>query len=166
MNKKRMTSIVAWFALLVIVAVLVSFGSCAISTSRERAWRISCAGNLKNVGLGLKMWAGDHGEIYPERLADIGKYLGFQPALFRCFGSGNKPESFETADKWTDYIYVSGLPESVHPSTVLMYCPAQNHKGDGGNVLFADGHVSWFNTQKHCGEGQTSFEDVIGTISP
>ena len=109
------------------------------------------------------MYAGEHGEIYPERLTDIGKYLGFQPALFRCFGSGNEPGKFDTVDEWTDYVYVPGLPESVHPSTVLMYCPAKNHKDDGGNVLFADGHVEWFNAKGNA-SGEPSFEDVIGTI--
>jgi prepilin-type processing-associated H-X9-DG protein len=55
--------------------------------------------------------------------------------------------------------------ESVHPSTVLMYCPAKNHKGDGGNVLFADGHVEWVNSENTKLDGMdTSFEDVIGTI--
>jgi prepilin-type processing-associated H-X9-DG protein len=162
MKKKRIASVALWVSLAVIVSAVALCYS--VDSARERARRVSCCSNLKFACFALHMYAADHGEIYPERLAEIGKYLAFQPALFRCFGSGNEPGTFETVDEWTDYVYVPGLPESVLPDTVIMYCPAKNHKGEGGNVLFGDGHVEWFNTQNHCGEDETSFEDVIGTI--
>ena len=162
MKKKRIKFIVLWVSVAIVVIAVCFF---EVTAAIERARSISCSGNLKCIGLGLKMYAGDHGEIYPEKLADIGKYLGFQPSLLRCFGSGNEPGTFETVDEWTDYVYISGLPESVHPSTVLMYCPAKNHKGKGGNVLFADGHVEWFNSKIAERDGmESSLDEVIGTI--
>ena len=44
----------------------------------------------------------------------------------------------------TDYIYVTGLSEATPPEQVLVYCPPENHGGRGGNILFCDGHVEWF----------------------
>ena len=111
--------------------------------SQVRAVRVACAGNLKNIGLGLKMYAADHDAIYPRRLVDAGRYLAYQPALFVCPSSGTTTGRFETVDEWLDYVYVKGLAESVPPDSVLMYCHPKNHGGVGGNVLFADGHVEW-----------------------
>ena len=151
-----------WLGGLVLFGCVVVIVLPPVFCSRERLPRIDCANNLKQVGLGLKMWAGDHGEVYPNKVEECSR-----AALLICPSSGSElvfPLILDNVGAWMDYTYVPGLPESVPPDTVLMYCPAKNHKGDGGNVLFADGHVSWFNTQKHCGEGQTSFEEVIGTI--
>lgn len=162
MSEKRVRSALLW-ASVVIVAVVVLCPA-AISTSRERARRITCSGNLGSTGLGFKMYAGDHDNAYPDRLVDAGRYVANLPELFVCPSSGNETGSFETVDEWTDYVYISGLGETSSPDTVLMYCPAKNHHGDGGNLLFQDGHVEWFNSEKHCGEDETSFEDMIRTI--
>ncbi len=37
----------------------------------ERARRVGCASNLKQIGLGLKMYARDNGNAYPEILSKM-----------------------------------------------------------------------------------------------
>ena len=131
--------------------------------SMQRARRVACASNLKQIGLGLKMYARDNGNAYPEILSKTSRHLNHTTSLFCCPSSDTEPGTFETVDNWTDYVYVPGLPESVPPDTVIMYCPAKNHKGEGGNVLFGDGHVEWFNAKGNA-SGEPSFDDVVGTI--
>ena len=164
MKKKRIGSIVSWSALAVIVSAVALCHS--VDSARERARRVSCCSNLKFASVALHMYAADHHETYPGKLAEIGKYWADQPSIFACPSTRNKPGSFDTADEWTDYVYVPGLPESVPPDTVIMYCPAKNHKGEGGNVLFTDGHAEWFNSERTEWDEEVypSLDDVIGTI--
>lgn len=160
MKKAKIKSVVLWFAF---VAFLIWIGLDlirAISCSPVPAYRISCANNLKQIGLGIKMYAADHGKAYPPGFVDAGEYLAHQPKLFICRESGNEHGPFETVDEWSDYVYMSGLTESSPEDAVLAYCDPRNHDGDGGNILFVDGHVEWFNAKSN-DERWPSFKDVI-----
>lgn len=126
-------------------------------------YRIICANNLKQIGMAMKMYADEHDETFPGRFAVIGRYVSEYPRLFICPTSGNAAGTFETVDEWTDYVYISGLSETNSPSEILMYCPIENHGGEGGNILFLDGHVEWLNSEENT-SGETSFENAIGTI--
>lgn len=131
---------------------------------------VSCQVNLKHIGYGLRMYAREHRDRFPPKLGTLGKYVSYQSSLFVCpseiigIGSGNEPGSFETVDEWTDYSYlrISKSYKRIPPDTVLVYCDPKNHRGIGANVLIVGGQVHWFNTKKHCGEGEISFEEVIG----
>jgi len=149
--------------LLVLAAAVLYFLLPAIACSRERLPRIKCANNLKQLGLGMKIYATDHDESFPSKLVDIRNYMADQASLFVCPASGNKSGPIETVDEWTDYVYIVGLSETNAPSEIVMYCPSENHGGDGANIFFADGHVEWFNAKGNA-SGEPSFEDVIGTI--
>ena len=39
------------------------------------------------------------------------------------------------------YYYVAGLTTESNPSAVIMFEDPNNHQGEGGNVLYQDGHV-------------------------
>jgi len=152
-----------WLGLLFLLGCVVAIVLPAVVCSRERSRRTPCANNLKQLGLGMKMFAGDHDEMFPSKLVDIRRYMADQAKIFICPRSGNKPGTIETVDGWTDYVYISGLSETNSPSEILMYCPIENHGGEGGNILFLDGHVEWFNAEENT-SGETSFENAIGTI--
>ena len=169
MSKRQIGSFASLFvlALILLLTGINIFPSVFRYSSKAHHLGVACAGNLKNIGLGLRMYAGDHDEIYPGKLVDAGRYLAYQPAVFICPSSGTSTGSFGTVDEWTDYVYVKGLAESAPPNTVLMYCSAENHGGEGGNVLFTDGHVEWFDSKRTEGDGETirSLSDVIGTAN-
>ncbi|MDP6525252.1 MAG: DUF1559 domain-containing protein [Kiritimatiellia bacterium] len=146
--------------LLVLGVVVLYFLLPAIACSRERLPRISCANNLKQIGLGIKMYAADHGKAFPPRFVDIRNYMADQASMFICPTFGNEPGPIGTVDEWTDYAYVVGLSETNAPNTIVMYCHPKNHGGDGANILFLDGHCEWFNSEGKT-SGETSFEDMI-----
>jgi prepilin-type processing-associated H-X9-DG protein len=112
------------------------------------------------IGLAIKIYADDHGKVFPDNLVQVRRYVHHSVGLFTCPTSGNEPGPFETVDKWTDYVYLQGLTESSAEDAILAYCPAKNHDGEGGNILFADGHVEWFDSEEYDDDG-LSFDKVI-----
>ena len=154
---KKLGWLLFWSCGLLIVAYFVLIS--AMPNAHSRSPRISCANNLKQVGVGLKMWAGDHGKVYPNTIEECSPYLGYQAPLLICPSSGNAPGPIETVGEWTDYIYITGLSETNAASEILIFCPPKNHKGKGGHILFLDGRVKWFNSEGN--NRGMSFEEVI-----
>ena len=58
--------------LLVIIAIIAIFAAmipCAPRHAKSKAQRISCTNNLKQVGLGFRIWANDHDGKFPMELS-------------------------------------------------------------------------------------------------
>lgn len=54
-----------------IIAILAALLLPALSAAKQKAWATSCNSNLHQIGLGLRMFADDHDELYPESGASI-----------------------------------------------------------------------------------------------
>ena len=52
--------------LLVVIAILAALLLPALSAVKQRAWTISCNSNLHQIGLGMRMFADDNNDFYPE----------------------------------------------------------------------------------------------------
>ena len=60
--------------LLVVIAIIATLAALllpALATAKQKAWKTSCTSNLHQIGLAMRMFADDNGELYPESGNDI-----------------------------------------------------------------------------------------------
>jgi len=112
--------------------------------SSSAARRAQCRSNLKQLGLALHLYAGDHGGQFPADLLALSpkyvtdSYLYYCPVARRDHGL-DEP----TAEEMLSYVYVSGLRPNDPPDLIIAFDEETNHAdhGDGVNVLFVDGRA-------------------------
>jgi hypothetical protein len=93
----------------------------ALRAAAARARLIKCTSNLKQVGLGARLWANDHDDILPKDFASMKNELGTEDITF-C-----------PSDKTVQYDILSPGVSEIDPCIVYARCPVHN------NVVLADG---------------------------
>ena len=115
----------------------------ALNQAREKGQRMNCTNNLKQIGLGLIMCAGDdieEGKFPPSLQTLNDKFYLVDGTVYGC------PSAAVTAmtAAGSDYTYLgSGLTDfdDTPTQTVVAYC--DNHD-NWINVMYVDGHVKGF----------------------
>lgn len=123
--------------LFVLIAAALYIGVHGAIRGWELQRRLVCAGHLKDLGtLGTPRWPTD---------VPILQWL----AEHKCPNAPNP-----------NYVIVAAALERIgavsDPRTVVAYEPRSNHGGEGGNILFADGHVSFVRA--------AAYDELIATI--
>lgn len=119
-----------------------------LTQAHTRSPRRSCANNLKQLGLAVIMWRGDHTNALPRNWSKMARYIGHHSNLLVCPDSGHEPGDIATATQWSDYRLVTNPAPLAEDEAVLAYCSPTNHDDKGASVVFLDGHVEWLNVDE------------------
>lgn len=122
----------------------------SLNRAREQANRIKSATNLRQIGLGLQMYANEHKGRYPDDLAAAQEFIG----TAETYANPRSPSApvppgleGEALKAWinesSDYAYL-GKGKSVRErGDVVLAHEKPDGLTDGLNILFNDGHVEF-----------------------
>lgn len=130
-KKAGKTLLYLFLALLWLFASLPPFG-----VARERAKRISCTSNLKQIHMALEQYAGDYEGFLPpdlKTLQESGYLTDFE--VFRC------PSRLRPNAEFSDYLYFGRDRKLKAPPFLLVRDRDKNHPGVYWNNLFSDGQI-------------------------
>ena len=65
-KSKHAFTLIELLVVIAIIAILAAMLLPALALAKQRAWTVSCTSNLRQIGVGMRMFADDNNEFYPE----------------------------------------------------------------------------------------------------
>lgn len=144
---------VSGFMLLFSIPFMAGMSLPALARAKQKAQRINCANNLKQLGLVIRVYAADQNDLLPPAATwcdTIQSKVGGSPIVFQC------PSEPSLRCAYAFNAKLDGKKESeINPQTVMLFESDLGWNGAGGagalkphkhssrvvNVAFADGSV-------------------------
>ena len=70
-SRRRAFTLIELLIVIAIIAILAAIIFPVLASAKKRAWTIQCVSNLRQIGIGMKIFADENGEMYPESGGNI-----------------------------------------------------------------------------------------------
>lgn len=120
-----------------VMALMISIMLPSLARAREIAKRTVCTTNMHAVGGALLSYASDNDGAFPVDIAKALNDSGLSPKVLNC----------PSCDQ-SNYRYIPGWSTNDSPQEPVVYEPLENHDGEGGCILYLDGHAEFVNKDR------------------
>ena len=140
------------------MGIMAGFLLPALAKSQEAARRASCMNNVRQIGLAMIQYAGDHDDKFPESLGEL-LQMGYltTPRVFICPSGKERippgfPQDLKNADlavlnqveQFGSYVMVKGITHAAPADFIILHDKDGAHRGEGRNCFHNDGHTRWY----------------------
>jgi hypothetical protein len=136
-------------------AMIVSVLLPSLNRAREQANRVKSASNLRQIAIGVQMYANDNKGRFPPDFAALAKHGALEPDVFINPRGGNSlPAGLEGdalaawANSSSDYVYAGAGKNWRTPADVILAYEKPDEMRDGINIAFVDGRVHFVPMEK------------------
>jgi prepilin-type N-terminal cleavage/methylation domain-containing protein len=125
LNKEKAFTLIELLVVIAIIAILAALLLPALAKARERAHRIACVNNLKQIGIGMRTWAMDFNDRYPMQV----------PA---SEGGPPNQSAFTASPYGAPYTYqIFGVLSNELSTPKLLVCPSDERTAQTNFTMLA-----------------------------